>query len=100
MSSLSYDEYFPEPLKEIFKDIRRGFFGDPNEFNELLNSLCGGSDFYLIGTDFMDYVKCQERVDRDFKDEKKWNAMSIHAATNMAKFSTDRTINDYATKIW
>lgn len=100
MSKLSYEEYFPKELKEIFSEIDSGLLGDPNEFRPLLDSIRNHNDFYLLGTDFMEYKRAQERADKTYADKTKWNAMAIRAALRMEKFSSDRTINEYAQNIW
>lgn len=100
MTSTSYEEYFPRELKEIFTEIESGLLGDPNDFRPLLDSLRNKNDYYLLGTDFTSYREAQERADRVFADKAKWNAMSIRAALKMAKFSSDRTVQEYAQNIW
>ncbi len=100
MANTSYDEYFPKELKEVFTEIESGLLGDPNEFRPLLDSIRNHNDHYLVGTDFVAYKEAQEKADKLYADKAKWNAMSIRAALNMAKFSSDRTIHEYATNIW
>ncbi len=41
-----------------------------------------------------------EKVDKCFKDKKAWAKKSIMAAASMGKFSSDRSIHDYANTIW
>ena len=100
MSKLSYEEYFPQELKEIFSEIESGLLGDPNEFRPLLDTIRNHNDFYLLGTDFTAYKEAQEKADRIYADKALWNAMSIRAAVSMEKFSSDRTIHEYAENIW
>jgi glycogen phosphorylase len=40
------------------------------------------------------------RIDGDFKNKALWAKKSILAATGMSKFSSDRSIKEYADKIW
>lgn len=63
MKRTGYEDYFCPELKELFNEIRGGLLGDPSVFNDLLNSFTGNNDYYLIGTDFLEYKKAQERVD-------------------------------------
>ena len=42
----------------------------------------------------------QAKVDATYKDPKKWTRMSIMSTAGMGKFSTDRTISEYAKEIW
>ena len=100
MKKTSYDEYFCPELKEIFNDIRSGILGDPSCFDDLLNSITNNNDHYLVGADFLAYKNTQQEVDKMYRDKQAWAQKSIHGAIHMAKFSSDRTINEYATKIW
>lgn len=100
MLKASYDEYFPSELKLIFSEIEKGLLGDPKEFMPLINSIRNHNDYYLIGTDFVSYKEAQERADRIYSNKEKWNAMSIRAALSMEKFSADRSVKEYADKIW
>lgn len=100
MVKTGYDEYFPTELKEIFSEIERGLLGDPNDFKPLLDSIRNRNDHYLVGTDFIAYKEAQERADKIYADKAKWSSMSIRAALRMAKFSADRTVQEYADNIW
>jgi len=100
MWSTAYEQYFPEELRDVFKEIRNGLLGDPEEFRDLLNSICNKNDHYLVGRDFTSYIEAQERVDHCFRDQIQWTKMSIKTALNMSKFSSDRSITEYAHLIW
>ena len=50
--------------------------------------------------DYESYIKCQERVSEVYKDRAKWLKMTIKNIATVGKFSSDRTINQYATEIW
>lgn len=100
MARLAYEEYFPRELREVFAEIDHGLLGDPNEFKPLLDSIRNRNDHYLIGADFLEYKDAQERADQLYVDKARWSAMSIRAALRMEKFSSDRTVHEYAEKIW
>jgi starch phosphorylase len=99
-------------MEEVFNVIRRGEFslGDKTatqEFNSLITKLTNtieagtwNGDKYLLCADFPSYCDAQEIVDKTYADKEKWTALSIQAACGMAKFSTDRTIREYAEQIW
>merc|ERR1711904_479902 len=99
-------------MEEVFNLIRRGDFslGDKTatqEFNSLISKLSNtfeagtwNGDKYLLCADFPSYCDAQELVDATYADKKKWTALSIQAACGMAKFSSDRTIREYAEQIW
>eukprot|EP00435_Cladocopium_sp_Y103_P054704 s899_g17.t2 len=99
-------------LQNVFQAIRNGDFsqGEPEahgEFCSLVDRLCNiqaagtwEGDKYLVINDFPSFVDAQNRVDQTYADKAKWCKLSIQAASSMAKFSTDRTIKEYADVIW
>ncbi|KAK4483113.1 hypothetical protein RD792_010292 [Penstemon davidsonii] len=95
----------PDPrFEEAKKFIRSGAFGS-YDYNPLLESLEGDSgygraDYFLVGHDFASYMDAQERVDEAYKDRKRWTKMSILSTAGSGKFSSDRTIAQYASEIW
>jgi starch phosphorylase len=50
--------------------------------------------------DYGSYVDCQKRVDKTYGRPAEWAKKSILNVANMGKFSTDRTIKEYADEIW
>lgn len=54
----------------------------------------------MILSDYSSYVNCQERVSAAYQDKDLWDRMSILNTINMGKFSSDRTIREYAREIW
>ncbi|KAH6765681.1 alpha-glucan phosphorylase 2 [Perilla frutescens var. hirtella] len=98
-------KFKPDPrFEEAKKFIRSGAFGS-YDYNPLLDSLEGNSgfgrgDYFLVGYDFPSYMDAQERVDLAYKDRKKWTKMSILSTAGSGKFSSDRTIAQYAKEIW
>lgn len=71
--------------------------------DKLSNGIEAGTwngDKYLLCADFPSYCDAQALVDRTYADQQKWTRLSIQAACGMAKFSTDRTISEYAETIW
>lgn len=95
----------PDPRFEEAKQyIRSGAFGS-YDYNPLLDSLEGNSgygcgDYFLVGHDFPSYMDAQAKVDEAYKDKKKWLKMSILSTAGSGKFSSDRTIAQYAKEIW
>lgn len=57
-------------------------------------------DPFLVMRDFASYIDCQERVRQAFLDPDWWTRASILNVARMGKFSTDRTIMQYARDIW
>jgi starch phosphorylase len=89
-------------LSRVINQIQNGFFSksQPDLFRPIVDSLLYQGDTYMLFADFDSYVKCQERVAEAFTDRKKWARMSILNTAGMGKFSTDRTIAEYAKDIW
>jgi len=87
-------------FNEVLAMIQAGTFGEPKLFNHIIDSLLHGNDYYLLGYDFPSYLEAQERVDKAFTDKRKWAKMSILCTASMGKFSSDRTIKEYAEQIW
>ena len=90
-----------EELKEAVDLIGSGFFsnGASNLFKPLVDSL-RYHDEYLVLADYQSYVDCQEQVSRAYGDQERWTRMSILNVARMGKFSSDRSVREYAEKIW
>ncbi|AES89986.2 putative glycogen phosphorylase [Medicago truncatula] len=98
-------KFVPDPqFEEVKAYVRSGVFGTYN-YDELMGSLEGNegygrADYFLVGKDFPSYLECQEEVDKAYRDQKKWTRMSILNTAGSYKFSSDRTIHEYARDIW
>ncbi|KAK4341701.1 hypothetical protein RND71_040202 [Anisodus tanguticus] len=93
-----------ERFEEVKEFVRSGAFGSYN-YDELIGSLEGNegfgrADYFLVGKDFPSYIECQEKVDEAYRDQKRWTKMSILNTGGSYKFSSDRTIHEYAKEIW
>ncbi|PVD25614.1 hypothetical protein C0Q70_13273 [Pomacea canaliculata] len=98
----SMDYYNREPeLKQAIDQIGSGFFSpeDPNLFKDICNSL-QYHDRFCLCADFNAYIKCQERVSALFKNQMEWAHKSLMNIAASGKFSSDRTITEYAKQIW
>ncbi|KAL6292357.1 hypothetical protein ACE6H2_000499 [Prunus campanulata] len=80
--------------------VRDGYFGFKDYFEFLCDTVDGGKDFYLLGSDFESYLEAQAAADKAFADPNKWTQMSILSTAGSGRFSSDRTILDYAEKTW
>jgi starch phosphorylase len=96
----SFYESNPE-LRGVLDFIREGFFsrGDVNLFRPLVDGLLNW-DTYMLLADFQSYVDCQALVSTVYQNPTQWNRMSILNVARSGKFSSDRTICEYAQDIW
>jgi len=88
-------------LRDVFHLLDIGFFSpeNPNLFRPLYESLLN-VDNYMVLADFENYIECQNRVSSAYVDREKWLEMSILNVARIGKFSSDRTIEEYAKEIW
>ena len=96
-------EYYQkdEELRTVIDQITSGRFSpkDPNRYQQLLQSL-QYHDYYQAFADFRSYVDTQKLVDEKYKDQEAWINSALQNIVNMSFFSSDRTILEYAEKIW
>ena len=90
-----------DELREVVALLRRGFFGggDSTLFRPLLDALLS-HDPYFVLADFASYAECQNRINDVYLDKERWTRMSILNAARSGKFSSDRTVREYASEIW
>ena len=87
-------------LQDAVDAIQSGMFGPPETFKELIDCLKPANDYYLIGADFQMYLDAHKKVDKMFQNKAAWAKMSILNTANMGHFSSDRSVKEYAEKIW
>ncbi len=96
------DYYYRLPeLKQVLDQVSSGMFspGNPGLFRPLVDNLLN-SDYYLLLADFDAYLDAQADVDRLYMMPHEWARKSILNTAGMGKFSSDRTIAEYAQQIW
>ncbi len=98
---LTYINSNPE-LANVLEMIRNGSFSpnQPDLFRPILEGLIEGGDYYSVLADFQPYIDAQDRVGTAFADQEGWIRKSILNVANMGKFSSDRTISNYANQVW
>ncbi|QWV99167.1 glycogen/starch/alpha-glucan phosphorylase [Geomonas nitrogeniifigens] len=89
-------------LKRVLDMIASGFFSPwaPELFTPLTDSLLNLGDHYMLLADYASYVACHEKVAELFKKPEEWARRAILNCAGMGKFSSDRTIDQYAREIW
>lgn len=93
-----------ERVKRIMDSLVDGTFSpsNPDIFRDIYYSLLGNdrSDEYFVLKDFASYVEAQERLEKMYKDKEAWAKMAVINTAKSGKFSSDRTIKEYAEEIW
>lgn len=98
-----YDYYHQDAeLKNAIEWLCSGYFSpnDPHAFDDIRRALLEYGDQFKVLADYRAYVDCQAQVDEAYKDQARWAKMAILNTARMAKFSSDRTIQEYADEIW
>lgn len=90
-----------ERLREVIDLVAGGFFSqeDPALFRPLTDHLLD-HDTYMLLADFDAYVGCQKQVSEAFRDRAAWHRKAVINIARMGRFSSDRTIRQYAKEIW
>ncbi len=96
-----------QDVRQVLMQLINGYYApeNPELFRELYNSLLNTlstarADTYFILKDFRAYAEAQNRVEAAYRDEKWWAKAAIKNISNVGKFSSDRTIQDYVDEIW
>ncbi|SDH54722.1 starch phosphorylase [Alteribacillus persepolensis] len=90
-----------ERLQLILNQLHDGFFGnDEKDFKDIYYHLLSHNDEFFVLKDFNSYEETQEFVDQTYRNQQKWMTMSITNIAHSGKFSSDRTIQEYASEIW
>ncbi|MCS6807543.1 MAG: glycogen/starch/alpha-glucan phosphorylase [Bacteroidota bacterium] len=103
-SSYNPWEYYTnnQDLRRVLDMIRDNYFSrhEPGIFQPIIDSLLHGGDRYFVCADFASYIQAQERVNEIWRQRDVWTRMSIINTARSGKFSSDRTIREYANDIW
>jgi starch phosphorylase len=88
-------------LGEVLKLVEQGHFsnGDGELFRPLLENLTGRDPFCVLA-DFADYLRVQQQVSAAWADRRNWNRLSLLNSARTGFFSSDRSIREYAERIW
>ncbi|XP_060117142.1 glycogen phosphorylase, liver form [Heteronotia binoei] len=99
-NAVDYYDRLPE-LKQAIDQIRSGFFfpKQPDLFKDVIDMLFY-HDRFKVFADYEAYVRCQENVSQLYMNSKEWTKTVIRNIAASGKFSSDRTIKEYARDIW
>jgi starch phosphorylase len=89
-------------LRSVLEWLAGGFFspGQPALFLPIVQSLLDWGDHFMVLADFRSYAERQAEVDGLFRRKDEWARRSILNTARMGKFSSDRSIREYARDIW
>ncbi len=91
-----------QKLRKIIDFLNKGISG--KSFESISKYLIGGpvvGDPYMCFADFDSYMEVHKKASLlYFNDKRKWNQMSLMNIASAGKFSSDRTIQEYANNIW
>jgi len=89
-------------LKRTLDLIESGFFspGRPDDAKAVVNRLLSDGEPFLVLADFAAYALAQDQVDALYASEDEWSHKAIVNCLNMGYFSSDRSIREYADRIW
>ena len=86
----------------VLERISSGFFSpdEPGLFWDIRNELASPHDPYVHLADLASYIETKRRIASDYTDRASWNRKAILNVARMGKFSSDRTVMEYASEIW
>ncbi|WP_022942921.1 glycogen/starch/alpha-glucan phosphorylase [Psychromonas hadalis] len=98
-----YDYYYANPeLKSVLDWLDSDFFtpGHPGALSDIKRSLLDWGDEYLCLADYASYVEAHQAIDDTYRNKSLWAQKAIINSASMGKFNSDRSIEDYVSRIW
>ena len=96
-----------QDIRDVLMELINGKYSpdDTERFRDIYKSLLnneGGrrADTYFILKDFRSYADAQRKIDERYRDTAGWAKSVMINTAKSGKFSSDRTIEEYATEIW
>ena len=91
-----------DELRQVLDMIGNGFFSveEPDRYRQIFDNLTQHNDHYLLLADYASYIATQDMVGLLYQDKEEWTRRAILNVANMGKFSSDRTIMEYAKNVW
>ena len=89
-------------LRTVVDWIGSGSFtpDQPDALKPIRTNLLEDGDPFFVMADYQAYCRTHERIDRAYRDRVRWARMAILNTARVAKFSSDRTVREYAEEIW
>jgi starch phosphorylase len=96
-------EYYEgnKELKKIIDMISSNYFNasEPEIFQPIIEKLLN-DDYYCLFADYQSYIDAQDKVSELYMNTNEWTKKTVLNVARVAKFSSDRSIKEYAEKIW
>lgn len=89
-------------LKQALDMIASGFFSvdEPDRYQTIFDTLVHNGDHYLLLADYASYMTAQDEAGWMYQDQEEWARRAVLNVARIGKFSSDRTIGEYAKNIW
>ncbi|MDD4097876.1 MAG: glycogen/starch/alpha-glucan phosphorylase [Lentisphaeria bacterium] len=98
-----WDIYFgDQEIQDVLDKIRQNAFSvlTPGVFEPVVRALLDEGDYYMLLADLRDYAETQERLAELYRDRREWSRRALINVARAGRFSSDRTIAEYASKVW
>ncbi len=98
-----WDYYNSNPaIKRVMDCINSDMFcpREPGIFRPVFDAIMNNGDYYFHLADFQPYIEAQEAAPLEYKKPAAWAKKAILNVARIGKFSSDRTISEYAKEIW
>jgi len=91
-----------EDFTRVMELLECGHFSqfEPGLFASIAYAIRCSDDPWLVAADFRSYVDAQQQASDAYRDQERWQRMSIYNTAYSGKFSTDRTMEEYNRDIW
>jgi glycogen phosphorylase len=101
-SAASVRDFLSGALKRVMNSFNSGLFcpQEPDLFRSVYHSLLDEGDEYFHLADFQSYIETQDKIGEEFKRRPAWARKAVLNVARIGKFSSDRTIREYAREIW
>lgn len=88
-------------LKRVIDMISNNYFSrfEPGIFSPIIEGLLN-IDYYCLLADYESYIKTQEEVNLLYQNKNEWTKKSLLNIARMGKFSSDRSVMEYAKHVW